>query len=65
MHLADYMAQRGLDDQRVADEVGTDRSTISRIRRRKTRPDWQTIRRLRQWSDGAITASDFESIEAA
>ena len=64
MHLADYMAgknpkRRPLKDEEVAEAVGVSRATISRIRRRKVRPDWQTIDALRTYSRGKITADDF------
>lgn len=64
MHLADYMdgrnpKRRKLGDDEVAEAVGVSRATISRIRRRKVRPDWTTIEALRTWSAGRITADDF------
>jgi len=64
MHLSDYMAgknpkRRLLKDEEVAEAVGVSRATISRIRRRKVRPDWATIDALRTFSNGKITADDF------
>jgi hypothetical protein len=63
MHLSDYMTDRNLDDDAVAAAIQVTRVTISRIRRRKVRPDWATIDKLKAWSDGAITADDFQSLE--
>jgi transcriptional regulator with XRE-family HTH domain len=63
MHLDQYMEKTGLDDEQVAKLIGVSRVTISRIRRRKVRPDWGTIQQLRKLSRGAITASDFEVLE--
>jgi transcriptional regulator with XRE-family HTH domain len=63
MHLDQYMEKTGLDDEQVAKLCGVSRVTISRIRRRKVRPDWATILQLRKLSRGAITASDFEVLE--
>jgi len=65
MHLSDYMTARGLKDQRVADETGVHRATISRIRRRETRPTWDTIKTLKDWSGGQITADDFQELAGA
>ena len=64
MHLSDYMALGGFDDDAVAIAIDVSRATVSRIRRRKTRPDWGTIEKLKVWSDGAITADDFQSLDA-
>ena len=65
MHLSNYMAERNLSDDAVASAIGRSRVTVSRIRRRKVRPDWETIEALREFSAGAITADDFASLEAA
>ena len=65
MHLSDFMTERKLDDQAVADGIGRSRVTVSRIRRRKTRPDWDTIEAIRLFSDGKVTADDFEQLVAA
>ena len=65
MHLSDYMAERNLSDEQVAAAINRNRVTVSRIRRRKVRPDWETIEALRQFSEGAITADDFASLVVA
>lgn len=65
MHLSDYMTKNHLSDDQVAGEIGVSRVTVSRIRRRKVRPDWPTIIKLKEWSRGAMTADDFEAIEGA
>jgi DNA-binding XRE family transcriptional regulator len=62
MHLSKYMKRQGLKDEEVAEKIGVSRVTISRIRRRKVRPDWETIKQLRKFSEGKITAADFESL---
>lgn len=64
MHLADYMAgknpkRRPLKDEEVAEAIGVSRATISRIRRRKVRPEWETIEALHAYSGGKIKADDF------
>jgi transcriptional regulator with XRE-family HTH domain len=60
-HLSDFMAERGLSDEDVAAGVGCSRVTISRIRRRVVRPDWPTIKKLKEFSGGAVSADDFEA----
>jgi DNA-binding XRE family transcriptional regulator len=62
MHLDKFMAKSGHSDEQVAQEIGVTRETISRIRRRKYRPDWPTIQALKRWSGGEITADDFLDI---
>lgn len=64
MHLSDYMAKKNLSDEQVAEAIRRSRATVSRIRRRKSRPDWKTIEAMKDWSEGRITASDFEQLEA-
>jgi transcriptional regulator with XRE-family HTH domain len=59
MHLADYMVCNGLRDEDMAGMIGVSRGTVSRIRRRKIRPGWQTIEKIRAATDGAVTADDF------
>lgn len=65
MHLADYMSRKRLSDEDVAKEIKRSRATVSRIRRRKVRPDWETIEALKTFSGGKITANDFIVREAA
>ncbi len=62
MHLSEFMDWKGLSDEQVAKEIGRRRPTVSRIRRRKVRPDWSTIEILKEWSGGIITADDFVSL---
>lgn len=59
MHLSDYMAAHGLSDEQVAELIQRTRPTVSRIRRRMVRPDWETIERLKTVTQGAVTADDF------
>lgn len=64
MHLSTYMAENQLSDEDVASQIGRSRATVSRIRRRKTRPDWETIEVLKTWSGGVISADDFTLLGA-
>ncbi len=59
MQLSIYMAEKGLSDDDLAEMVGFDRSTISRVRRGKTRPSWDLIAELERVSRGFVTATDF------
>ncbi len=63
MHLSDYMAKYNLDDDAVADAIGRTRVTVSRIRRRKVRPDWPTIEEIKKFTKGQSTADDYVSLE--
>jgi ribosome-binding protein aMBF1 (putative translation factor) len=62
MHLSDYMAENQLSDEAVAVKIKRSRATVSRIRRRKVRPDWKTIKVLEKFSGGVITANDFLNV---
>ena len=64
MHLSDYMAghnqhRRVYTDEEVASAIGRSRATVSRIRRGKVRPDWETVKALGTFSGGWVTANDF------
>jgi transcriptional regulator with XRE-family HTH domain len=65
MHLSDYMTANNLDDEAIAAKIERSRVTVSRIRRRKVRPDWETIERISAVTEGQVTADDFQSLEAA
>jgi len=65
VHIADYMADRGLSDDDVARGINRSRPTVSRIRRRLVRPDWETIEKLREFTNGASTADDYMSLGEA
>lgn len=65
MHLSDYMTLNNLDDDAVAAAIERSRVTVSRIRRRKVRPDWPTIEKITEFTKGASTADDYQSLEIA
>jgi hypothetical protein len=65
MHLSDYMTLHNLDDDAVASGIDRTRVTVSRIRRRKVRPDWGTIEEIKRFTNGAVVADDFQTLEAA
>lgn len=64
MHLSDYMTLHKLDDDAVAIGIERTRATVSRIRRRKARPDWATIKEIERFTKGASTANDYTSLDA-
>lgn len=63
IHLSDYMAANDLTDPDVAEAIGVTRASVSRFRRRKMRPDWQTIEKIKQFTGGQVTADDWASLE--
>ena len=63
MHLSDYMAAKNLDDKGFAKLIRRSRPTVSRIRRKKVRPDWQTVKRIEAATSGDVTAHDFTHIK--
>jgi transcriptional regulator with XRE-family HTH domain len=64
MHLADYMKALKLSDEDVAKGISRSRPTVSRIRRGKVRPDWQTIEAIKKFTKGASTADDYAKVRA-
>lgn len=62
MHLAEYMAAHKLSDDAVAEGIDRSRPTVSRIRRRLVRPDWETIEKIKEFTGGVCTADDFLNI---
>lgn len=63
IHLSEYMAANNLSDAEVAERIERSRETVSRIRRKKVRPDWETIERIKKFTDGVVTADDFASLD--
>jgi len=59
MHLSDYMTLHKLSDDAVADAIDRTRVTVSRIRRRKVRPDWDTLEKIKEFTGGQSTADDY------
>ena len=62
VHLSDYMADRGLSDEEVAKGISRSRPTVSRIRRRLVRPDWETIEAIKTFTEGASSADDYQNL---
>lgn len=45
------MERVGVDDEKLAQAIERDRSTVSRIRRGKVKPDAETLLRLNAWAE--------------
>jgi DNA-binding XRE family transcriptional regulator len=66
MKLADYMARNDLDDEAFAALIHSDRTTVSRLRRAKQRPSWETAETIWAVTSGKVAPNDFaERREAA
>lgn len=65
VHLSDYMAEHDLSDDEVAEGIHRSRPTVSRIRRKIVRPDWETIEEIKKYTKGASTADDYQDIAAS
>ena len=65
-NLSDYMdgknpKRRRLTDEEVATGIGRSRATVSRIRRNRVRPDWETIVAIEAFTNGRVRAADFKA----
>jgi transcriptional regulator with XRE-family HTH domain len=65
MHLSAYMKAKNLSDDAVAEGIGRSRPTVSRIRRRLVRPDWDTLEEIKKFTKGACSADDFQKLAEA
>lgn len=66
MELASYLALTSQTDAEFAQKVGRERSTVTRWRLRKTRPDWTAMAAIERVTEGAVTSRDFmDRMEAA
>jgi transcriptional regulator with XRE-family HTH domain len=59
MKLSEYMEKNGVSDEALAKAVGRERSTVTRWRLEKTRPDWDVLAKLEQATNKKVRASDF------
>lgn len=58
MQLDAWMAATGRSDESLAQEANVDRSTISRLRRHKSKPSPELAHLLVRLSQGAVTLND-------
>lgn len=59
MQLSEWMTSNGYDDERFGAGVKADRVTINRIRRGVNKPSWDLAGRIKDFTDGAVSANDF------
>ena len=59
MHLSEWMAKGGLNDDAVAAAINRSRVSVSRYRRRLVRPDWETIQVIRHYTGNKVRAEDW------
>lgn len=64
MKLAKFMELTQLTDAELAEKLGRDRSTVTRLRNGSAKPSFEVMLALEILSEGAIRPSDFGS-EAA
>lgn len=58
MRLEDYRKLRGLTGSEAAEELEVDQATYWRWEVGKATPTTANIRKIREWSKGAVTADD-------
>lgn len=63
MKLHEFMKTANLSDAALAEQVSRDRSTVTRWRNGKSRPDYDALVALAKITKGKVTAADF--LEAA
>lgn len=59
MKLAAYLAQENLSPSQFADRLGVPASTVSRILQGEREPRLGTIAKIREATNGLVTANDF------
>ena len=59
MTLADWIEERKLTDEKMAKLVGVSRATISRLKRGINKPTIQTLVRIVEVTNGAVSGKDF------
>ena len=59
MKLDAYMKAQELDDAAFAARIGRDRTTVYRLRAGITKPDWDTVIKIREETEGRVSAEDW------
>ncbi len=59
MTLAEWMTKHGVKDRAMAERLGVDRSTVSRVRRAKQIPSSNLIAAIAEASGGAVQPNSF------
>lgn len=58
MKLEDWRLLQGLSNNRLAEMLGVDKSTVSRLRRRVTVPLPETAKKIVELTDGNVSMAD-------
>ncbi len=59
MKLDNYLNLAGRTDVEFARAIDRDPATVGRLRRGLTKPDWDTMARIRKETEGAVSPNDF------
>ncbi len=59
MKLADWMTEHRIGDLKMAKEIGVCANTIWRLRTGLTSPTVQTLAKIEEYTNGAVTLRDF------
>ena len=59
MQLIEYRKLRGLTRLQIAGELQTTENTVYRWETGKQMPRREDLKRIKEWSNGAVTADDF------
>jgi hypothetical protein len=59
MTLDDYLTETGISNAAFAASIHREPSTVGRLRRGLTMPDWETMSVIKNATDGAVGADDF------
>ncbi len=62
MTLDEYLTVNGITDAAFAMAIGRSQSSVNRLRRGETRPDWKTLKRISEATNGAVTPNDFMGV---
>lgn len=62
MKLREWRQAQGLSMEQLGDLIGLTQSSVSRIENGKNRPEWGTLDRIVQVTDGAVTPNDFADL---
>ena len=64
MKLETYLRENSLTDEAFASRIGISQYQVSRIKRDKSWPTRDVMKRIAEVTDGAVTANDFAGIES-
>jgi len=59
MKLTDYLAGHNISDADFAASIGVSRQSVHRYKTGDRAPEWPVLAKIRDATDGAVTADDF------